>query len=224
MKHIPVILYPHEVRAALEGRLTQIWRPIKPQPPSDYFPVIDNIKYNGLFFFGKSLRKPYVSSDFQCKSPFGQPGDRLVCKETWTMECNYGWQDAYTEPNNPLGPVRYSQDVDGDDYFECPRYKASEPETELGDEFDSTQWRSPVTMPQWASRITLVNNGVGVRRVQDITYIEAKGSGVTYEKGYTHPADIFKHLWNSHYAKKGFPWEGNCWCWIVDVKVVERGE
>lgn len=57
---------------------------------------------------------------------YGQAGDRLWVRETWAMEG--------TDGTSPL-PLQYR--ADRHDWLECSR------------------WRSPVTMPRWASRTVL---------------------------------------------------------------------
>lgn len=86
--------------------------------------------------------------------PFA-PDDLLWCRETWWHgEYNFTPDDVESSPPEST-------------FF----YKA--------DNERRVSWRSPVTMPKWASRTTLRVLNVDVKRVRDITEEEAKLAGAT---------------------------------------------
>ncbi len=73
-------------------------------------------------------------------------------------------------------------------------------------------WRSPVTMPRWASRLTLTVRDVQVRRVQSISYGEVGDAGIM---------SAFWYAFRQHWERSGLDWDANPWCafgW-VDAKL-----
>lgn len=83
------------------------------------------------------------------KLPFA-PGDELWCRETWgyCTGCNLHYR-------------RY--ETAGEEF--CEECSSAIP------------WRSPITMPRWASRFTMRVTDASVKRVQEITEDEAVAAG-----------------------------------------------
>lgn len=117
--------------------------------------------------------------------PFGVPGDRLWVRETWQV-------------NGCLNCGHH-------------HYRATEPDYVS---IMSDGWRSPVTLPRWASRITLEVTAVRVERTLDITEAGAKAEG--FES-----IAAFLDCWDSIYAAKGLGRGANPWVWVVEFKRVE---
>ena len=133
-----------------------IERPVKPQPGNQWAGCNPEVS---AYIDDDVLRVKEECSDraaFYCiRSPLGQPGERRWCQETW---CN----PDYLEDGITCRDYTY--------------YKAThdDPKEWRG------CWRSPVTMPRWASRFTVevlstdvfIRDGVWcwrarVRRVED---------------------------------------------------------
>ena len=87
-------------------------------------------------------------------------------------------------------------------------------------------------MPRWASRIQLRIIDIGVERVQDITFEDARDEGLPVETvciGYTggfaaeeHRKTVhFPRAWNAIYEKQGLGWDANPWVWVVEFEVVK---
>ena len=88
-------------------------------------------------------------------------------------------------------------------------------------------WRSPATMPKWASRHTGIVKEAGVQQVQDINSNDIHNMGFRRKKipflddsygyklrdgGYNPNSKIaFAEDWNSRNPK--YPWESNPWVW-----------
>lgn len=174
-----LILSPHEVRAALDGRLGLVVRPVlRPKTvPADYIHDPALISEPGMTWW-RNPEFGRVGASQRC--PFGVPGDRLRCKEAWAL-----------------------LDGDGVDYgcHDSIAYR-------VDDESQVDSWRSPATMPAWASRITLDVTGVRCVRVRELC------SGKGFES-------MAKETWDSKYAKRGLGWEINPFVWAVEVRRVE---
>ncbi|EHJ49568.1 hypothetical protein DFW101_3572 [Solidesulfovibrio carbinoliphilus subsp. oakridgensis] len=200
MKTRFLILFPHEVRAALAGTLGLVVRPVNGLPHQRFTRARTNGIYLGLTIPpGKWLFDYNESEEIRIKKcPFGVPGDRLCCKETWG-HTGQVWK-AKDAASATDGQVVYqvSHDVDGPDF----------------------RWWSPATMPAWASRITLDVVGVRVMRAQELTEEDAKAAGIVNvdERKWVTNVLHFKRLWDSHYAKRGLGWDANPWAWAVAVR------
>ena len=99
----------------------------------------------------------------------------------------------------------------------------------------STNWRTPIFMPRWASRIPLEITNVRVERLQEIGEADAIAEGVrelrdgsgTYA-GREGPRNLvtpwetakeaFADGWDSINAKRGYPWSSNVWVWVIEFK------
>ena len=77
------------------------------------------------------------------------------------------------------------------------------------------RWRSPVTMPKWASRWTLTVGEVRVCRVQDVTSDEAAGYGFDL------PPVAALHALQGRWLADHGPgsWAANPWCVSAAVEV-----
>lgn len=143
MSERSIILNAYEVLAILDGRKTQIRRPIKPQPVGS---EIEN--FASLLRWciaGAEVSKVLVNfPQFRC--PFGQPGDLLWVRETWQLTDGCGpWR----------GPIPASRPAGF-----CVDYDATDKGGPYG-------WRPSTHMPRWASRIALRVKAVRVEREQD---------------------------------------------------------
>lgn len=77
----------------------------------------------------------------------------------------------------------------------CIHYAASEARGGL-------LWRSPLFMPRWASRITILVTAIRAERVQDITDDDALREGIpalAYGSDES-PRDGFRELWDRTYG------------------------
>ena len=192
----PIIFSGEMVRAILEGHKTQTRSVIKPQPKdiendairADYFnKLIAEGKYNGI-------------------CPYGDKGDRLWVRETWTQYCK------------GLNP--------GDNVY----YKATPEEWNFG--LTISKWRPSIHMPRWASRIDLEITDIKVERLQEISTDDCLEEGMTRqiasylglsvspseeEFNFINSRHTFRVLWDSLNGKK-YPWESNPWVWVISFK------
>jgi len=196
MKERPILFSTEMVRSILDGRKSQTRRIVKPQPESIDHKNHKIIPYNGTNEF---LQK-YL------KCPYGQPGDVLWVRETWS-------------------PIEFE---DGTHF----RYKASFVENNCL----NPKWRPSIFMPKEASRIKLKVTNIRVERLQDITGKDAVDEGIEYDdelRGWINynkyiPSDAFggnngsirsyKSLWESINGKGS--WEKNPFVWVIEFKKI----
>lgn len=197
----PILFSGPMVRAILAGQKTQTRRVVKPQPIN--FDGIDAWEYG-----------PY------------RAGQCLWVRETFAIETNYNCDFVLNDgPNKPLGPVRW-QENDEQRWYECPRYRASEPDCELvTDDQDlddyRMRWRPSIFMPRWASRLILEVVDVRVERVQQISDAEVLSEGFT-EGDARDRRCRFVETWNRlNGGRRGYPWGNNPWIWVVSFRRVE---
>lgn len=225
MKERPIIFDAESIKAILAGRKTQTRR------------VVNRKKReaNGWTLDGLPA--------FSC--PYGDPGDRLWVRETWaTMWPDTTDNGMVYDDDHPFGrPVRDDEcsiEYRADTGHALPGDWSEEDR----DHPDCPKWRSPIHMPRWASRITLEVRSVRVERLQDISESDAIAEGAEarelYGLGYAggqtltderNPAvttatlargarGAFALRWDTINAKRGHPWESNCWVWVVEFKVL----
>jgi len=211
MKERGIIFNGEMVRAVLDGVKTQTRRPLKVQPPSDEYELLNIMSSTERSREGKShwailndSKTNVLKSDeryFAC--PFGQIGDRIWVRETFASI----FKDE--------GPV-------------C--YRATDSSMHSG------AWTPSIHMPRWASRITLEITNIRVERVQDISEQDAIADGFkalpgckwhTFEEAdagmpmHDHTAcDAFEAFWCNQYGEES--WSSNDWVWVIEFKRIDN--
>ena len=172
MTERPIILRADEVRAALAGTQTQVRRPVnvthvqylggapETSDPADWGYWVDD-EYGRWAVLARGVRERMHNGHVSIPCPLGQPGDRLWVRETW----------AALEPAASEETAREHMDrvLSGPDGLTLALWYRADGEMPVVDQLfaddgDAIRWRSPVTMPRWASRITLEIADVGVER------------------------------------------------------------
>lgn len=221
MRERGIIFNAEMVRAILDGRKTQTRRVMQFQPesPSHGIRFITEAKSSadiGKYFWSESnaLGNRARSKLFTC--PFGQPGDRLWVRETWSEDfANYYPNDRvwYAANDDRRRDIEIVDGVRG----------IYSPESDVHVPF---RWRPSIHMPRWASRITLEITGVRVERLCDISDEEAGKEGYPanpYPFGGRMDKWLwFRQLWDSIYPNQSF--KHNPWVWVVEFKRVEDGQ
>jgi hypothetical protein len=144
----PIILSKDELRAALNGTLTEVWRKVKPQPVGNqrvveglaHYTVGMNPADDGAVWYVADGVHPGVEV-----RPY-PTGTRLWVKETWQDYCPM-WDGAWCGHGTQEGIEREHVVV----YFADPPGKLI-----------PKYWKTPTTMPSWASRLTLTVESVAV--------------------------------------------------------------
>lgn len=202
-----IIYAPEMIRATLERRKPETRRVIKPQP--EYRPEHGYTWYQR----GKNMVWNQYSQEDFLKTCKYQPGDVLWVKEVYIEDQGVG---GLIEKNNmDGGTIDVIYKADGD--------------------LLAVGWKSPVTMPRRASRITQEVLEVGVERLQDITDEGAIAEGLYFDEkigGWTvgdgelspFPRDAFFAYWDFLYAKQPeYQMHGNPWVWVIKTKPLEVG-
>ncbi|MBF9050604.1 hypothetical protein GTA62_14875 [Roseobacter sp. HKCCD9010] len=257
----PLDLRPHEVRAALDGRLSLIVRPLENVPPAPEpdchpkhvqkheAPYLDaycsqhrtDTNPRGMSRFWNW----WQVDDRMCWPQFEvqfAPGDRLWCRETWRIGA-WHYNNATVALDYVDGPRKEWLDVDDIDQLhrliDESREDARKANVRLSDltyyEYtwppghSPTRWRPSITMPRWASRLTLTVSDVDVKRVQEISPKEARSTGVDpvhMAPGgpYGNPSDGWLDYREGFKRQHQDAWDRNPWCAFYSVTVQEGGE
>ncbi len=141
----PILFSAPMVRALLSGAKTQTRRAVKPPRGYRWLDLAVGTMVND------GGHKKHIS-DLRC--PYGEPGDRLWCKETWCPD---------------VGCVTSTW------------YRATSPELPPG---AGHRWRPSIHMPRWASRITLEITGVRVEHLGQLSDADAIAEGVGSVEAY----------------------------------------
>lgn len=234
MNEHPILFNGDMVRAILEGRKTQIRRPVKfvgGQPASYTGVIIDSTNTNSI---GKHRFIHANGAAEHIRCPFGKPGDLLWVRETWAEPDSLVTGDGRC--------VLYRADANEDGYTvpylvsNAGGFGGRVGEAIIG------KWQPSIHMQRWASRITLRVKSVHIERVQDITEDDAKAEGVkcipfsecelipnsefcsvgkmTYIANLDTPmyrSGFFK-TWESVYNN----WNANPLVWVVEFERVEH--
>lgn len=214
MNQRPILFSGAMVRALLDGSKTQTRRIVKKQPferPGKHdhrMGYISGRAEKGDEIDGFYAHTTCAGGEWQAKCPYGQPGDQLWVRETWSHDaesleaCRATVEDAM--PSHAYGPY----------------YRATEsaPET--------LSWKPSIHMPRWVSRIQLEITGVRVERLQDISIADAMAEGV--EQANKNMAGVppcmewryaYEDLWRSINGVGS--WDKNPWVWVVEFKRVK---
>lgn len=202
----PILFNIEMVQAILEGRKTQTRLAIKPQPVMDETGMWD---WKDCQWMDGGLGFP--ESGIDDHAPY-QPGDILWVRETFTKyfcsECEGDLQ----------GECFANEDQKGDGH--CWIYKA-DGVTLTGD----GKWSPAVHMPRDAARLFLRVTDVRVEQVQDITDDDAIAEGVGSEAmGQGFGKYYYSSVWDDAYAKKGYEWHKNPWCWRICFERIKEGK
>jgi hypothetical protein len=211
MAERPIIFSGEMVRAIIAGRKTQTRRVIKPQP--------DRVRWSPVVVNGHGGWIDKHGHPMKC--PYGQPGDLLWVRETWSRDavdvypCPTTWYRADFFGHDDPVVVDHIPGCDGNraDCFACARESRG-----------GFKWRPSIHMPRWASRLTLRVADVQVEPLQDISIgdviAEGFSSGMREYDACVDLLEQFSTKWDAINAKRGYPWESNPSVWVVEFEVM----
>ena len=195
----PLDLRPHEVRAALDGRLSLIVRPLKPQPwnpERESDPDFEGWKSHEVF--QNQCRRGMMPHVFGI-------GTTLWCREAWRF---------HSIAN--LCKPSIMQATDGRQY-EADGKRTGDLSSNGG--FIPGRLRSSIAMPRWASRLTLTVSDMDVKRVQEVRRGDAMESGCPFPNlaGGPDPRHWFRNRWLTAHGSDA--WDRNLWCAFYSVTI-----
>ncbi len=224
MRERPILFNGAMVRAILEGRKTVTRRVVKPKQAG---------RITGAA--GPGMAAEYLGIDndgcgcfsiLQC--PYGQPGDRLWVRETWSDVNMCGAPALAYRADSDIRDLMAEElflDEDGAFNYVDQRWKKYDFCCWYAD-LHQARWRPSIHMPRWASRIMLEITNVRVERLQAITEVQAKAEGVLScendidpDGNDYSPYELFSALWVSINGHES--WHANPWVWVVEFKRVE---
>ncbi len=235
MKERPILFNSEMVRAVLDGRKTQTRRVMKEQPGpvvEAFFnrPGAERILWVPLT--GPVGQGIQIGSPRPC--PYGVPGDRLWCRETWADVNTEDGPSLLYAADGRMRNWREFSETFGPDFGAGPSmdYDAYPGEYSMwwSDLWyreernckDDHHWRRSIHMPRWASRLTLEVVNVRVERLQEISQDDARAEGMPPadpdELVSWKPVGWFSTLWDSINEKRGYGWDVNPWVWVVEFK------
>ena len=203
-----IIMSGESVWAILAGKKSQTRRILKPQPPIGYrvWGGLDNV-----FDFTDHPTQGEKGNILTVKPRFAV-GDWAYVKETFQLVSTvYDDYHGAWEADEWTRPIPREKPSAGCDVL----YRATDPDA------DDT-WRSPLFMPQWASRCTLYVNDVSVQRLHDISEEDAIAEGMWddgVEERFSPARADYYELWESLNGKT-YPWMSNPWVWRYCFEVV----
>ena len=224
MKERPILFSGAMVRAILAGTKSQTRRVVKPQPTKAAgthrgypLPLMANDwawphpRTSGATTISNRPNGP-LGWEIHC--PYGQPGDRLWVRETFTTKDRDGeftYAPFYlADVTDPYGLCLTTEDG--------PRY------------VEQLRWTPSIHMPRKASRLTLEITGVRVERLQSISEADAIAEGLDFVpdgaaahgiKGLAtswsnDPRKSYRALWESINGPGS--WDANPFVWVVEFR------
>ena len=218
----PILFNTEMVRAILDGSKTQTRRPITAANSTvcgarvtSKSPLWTGLVWDDNVFPDKGPHILHPSPSGYLHVPWVNPqesgetlvfrvrcrhdvGDRLWLKEAWTNSGEWVSENYIYKANGTPLPQHHT-------------------------------WHSSMSMPRRASRITLELVNVWPERVQEIRDGDIVQEGIRdlrrgivpellVPHNITEMRQRFQGLWDSIYAKKGFGWDTNPFCWVYEFK------
>lgn len=207
MKERAIIFSGNMVKAILEGHKSQTRR-VRGLGEVNADPIRWRVwgpEHEGNWAFTDHPHQGEKGNIVRVRCPYGQKGDRLYVKETWSHDCPHCDDLKCGNPDHVWYRANESQIVA--DSFAGP-----------------ASWRSPLFMPRWASRITLEIVGVRVERVQQISELdcEAELGAPSHSLG-NDAYPKFAALWDTINAARGYSWATNPWVFVIEFRKVNNG-
>lgn len=214
MKDRPIIFSGPMIQAILAGSKVMTRRLLKPQPIANGF-WRDKPRPEPCGWGQEQWDKIYSGEfpdGFRCAQSFPcDTGDRLWVREAWRVGLAY----------DDMKPSALMGD-------EIVDYLA----TTTTASWSMGRKRSPIHMPRWASRLTLIVTDVRVQQLQEISDEDAQAEGVQpFGDGtasvqtkdgvtYSTPRSCFAVLWDSIHGD--LSWSDNPWVCAITFNVTQE--
>ena len=224
MTERPIIFDGESVRAILAGRKTQTRRVVTPQP--EHFSEYPHWRWRH-----KTGLIAYDSGDRP--GPYGKyvPGDRLWIREKYSVAPTPGCSFGEAMRGAKL-TVTYC--AGGDKHLSGgtivgPGLRMDYGAADYNEDFYGIV-RSPMFMPRWASRPTVLEVvAVRVERLHDISDADVVAEGIPIDVSPPHDGTrlnatgrqlVYRARWDAINGKRA-PWASNPWVWVVEFRRVE---
>ena len=191
------------IRAYQRGDKTQTRRIINPQP-NPAWAFVEPRLIGDVWSFGLLIDGGYNQSEWKC--PYGNPGDLLGFLEGYQItssapECVL--EGIYLADGEPFRVHVTREEFDKWVRRKCP-YRATP---------GRFMYRSLV-------RYTPKILSIRVERVQDISDEDILTEGIDPIRCARTEVnrEVFSELWDSINSKRGYGWNANPWCWVVEVE------
>ena len=253
MSDHPILFSAPMIRALLEGRKTQTRRVLKLPTKGEYVrPDMGGWEPStagggGCFTIARDGSKVptqevvviWNQTTGTCIATRWQAGDRLWVRETFqTAMSDNGPCWLYRANSDRVYPEFDGPDEGAGPSFNYEKYPANY-SAWAGDVEAGGPWRSPIHMPRWASRLTLIVDGVKVERLKDIGREDAVAEGLIklelspghsahkmgcdwgFEGDNRHgsPVSSYAALWNSINGAES--WDANPWVVAISFRVIK---
>ena len=209
------ILFSSEMVARLlSGEKTQTRRAVKVQPPDPARHYLDRYAKGPewAYWVNPPDNRMVDGRTFPC--PYGVPGDRLVCRETWGIANDGSDRTIYRA-----------------DYLACPACNFHHEECTCSFRPPVDKWRPSIHLPRVRARIVLEITDVRVERVQSISEADAKAEGAdsifmasleTFARGGALPPSTHRNGFGALWRRINgvASWESDPWCWCLTFKRV----
>lgn len=207
MADLPILFSGAMVRALLReieqrgtGK-TQTRRIINPQPTSH---MPGYWRWDGPYHGFIQSSEDDLAHNLLVHAARYDVGDRLYVRETWAP------LDALTHSDPGV------QALANRGFFRADESTVEE---------EISRWRPGIHMPRWASRITLIVTDVRVQRLQEISTADAVAEGAlsppfSDQFADVHAIEMFRCLWDSLNADRGYGWEANPWVCAISFRPI----
>lgn len=192
------------VRALLNGTKTQTRRIIKDPPPKEteeVSPYYHPSNRTHHYAYGQVENGSYMILDWDKACPYGDVGDRLYVRETWSTHACF---DEISPAALTTRSIHYWADG----------------------AITTGKGRPSIHMPRWASRILLEIVSVRVERLQDISESDAEAEGIDFMRQIPDAdetltaVELYEILWEAINGPGS--WAANPWVWVVGCPPVQE--
>jgi len=196
------------VTAIADGKKTVTRRPLKTQPPDSYY--YHGVTGEEVWFYSSPRGQSNVGDYFTLKSSYGKVGNSLLVNEPWLPYKTTDGAGIYYEDGTLLLHSEALKLCNGN-----------------GVGFLPAKWRSPSSLPNWASRFKIEITSIEVERLHTITDDDIRKEGIYLD--YLCPQteiltqklsrkDLFVQFWDLCY-QKSFPWESDPYVWVLNFEL-----
>lgn len=226
MKQRPILFSTEMVQAILAGRKTQTRRVVKPAPKQSKWlsqELLNKASIDYVTSDGVQLHHPKGGPLTFMRFPYGQVGDVLWVRETWTpLDTQEVDSPELDEDGIPLEEfqveIGYKDGMSkwcvvSEDFYDQMNEDIEDMEQE------GTQWKPSIHMPKDAARIWLRIKDVRVERLQDISDEDIRAEGAA-EFGCTTHRLNWQALWES--VNGSDSWEDNPFVWVIEFERIEK--